>query len=136
METRTYIKNVKTSPKKLRFLLSNIKKIKPENALDYLFYTNKKSAKLLYKALKSAINNIKKSKNISNETIKFKLISVEEGRKLKRYRSRGRGAVKQYQRRNSHIKIILEAQEKKPNEPKIDISKDKKVKKIKYGTKS
>jgi large subunit ribosomal protein L22 len=131
MEVKAYIKNVKTSPKKLRFMIANIKKLSPDSALDYLFYTNKKSAKVFYKALKSAISNIKKVKDINENSIKFKQISIEEGQKLKRYRSGGRGGVKQFKRKYAHIKIILEGLEKIDKQIKsesLSKSKDDNVK--------
>jgi hypothetical protein len=80
----------------------------PYKALDHLYYTPKKSAKALYKAIKSAIDN---AKNISQdvENLKFKKLLVEEGRKLKRYRAGGRGTAKPILRRYAHIQVVLEA---------------------------
>lgn len=113
MEVRTYIKNVKISPKKLRFLLPAVKKLKPVEAIDYLFYTPKKGAKILYKAIQSALANAKNRLKTDENLLKFKLLTVEEGQKLKRFRPGGRGTVKPIVRRFSHIKIVLEANSKK-----------------------
>ncbi|MCX7880905.1 MAG: 50S ribosomal protein L22 [Patescibacteria group bacterium] len=113
MEAKAYIKNVKISPKKLRFLLPEVKKLKPLEALDYLFYTPKKGARILYQALKSAIDNAKKTLKIKEDLLKFKVLTVEEGQKLKRYQPGGRGTVKPIVKRMSHIKVILESEEKK-----------------------
>jgi len=136
MEIKAYIKNVKVTPKKLRFLIDGIKKMKPEDALNFLYYTNKKTARIFYKALKSALANTKTIPNIDNDSIKFKLIAIEEGQKLKRYMSGGRGGVKSYFKRFSHIKIVLEGLEKKlkENETKKLVNKVKISKK--HGTKS
>lgn len=111
MEAKAYIKNVKISPKKLRFLIDAVKKLDPYKALDHLYYTPTKSAKILYKAVKSAIDN---AKNISKdiEGLKFKKLLIEEGRKLKRFRAGGRGTAKPILRRFSHIKVILSADQK------------------------
>src|SRR3990167_3117053 len=108
MEAKAYIKNVKISPKKLRFLIDAVKKMDPYKALDHLYYTPTKSAKILYKAVKSAVDN---AKNISKdiENLKFKKLLIEEGRKLKRFRAGGRGTAKPILRRFSHIQVILEA---------------------------
>ena len=110
MEARAYIKNLKISPKKLRFLLPAIKKMTPAKSLEYLFYTPKKGARLFYKVIKSAINNAKQTMKINEDLLKFKLLTVEEGRGLKRYKPGGRGAAKPIRRDFSHIKIILEAE--------------------------
>ncbi|MCR4312671.1 MAG: uL22 family ribosomal protein, partial [Candidatus Roizmanbacteria bacterium] len=58
----------------------------------------------------------------------FKLLSVEQGQKLKRYKPGSRGNAKPINRRMSHIKIILEAKVEKKTEPKVEISKPKELK--------
>jgi len=111
MEIKAYIKNLKISPKKLRLLLPEIKKIGPSKSLTYLFYSPKKPARIFYKAIKSAIDSAKSVFKINEDLLKFKLLTVEEGRKLKRYQPGGRGTMKPFMRLSSHIKIILEAKE-------------------------
>ncbi|PIP15198.1 50S ribosomal protein L22 [Candidatus Roizmanbacteria bacterium CG22_combo_CG10-13_8_21_14_all_35_9] len=111
MESKTYLKNLKISPKKLRFLLPAVKKMKPAKSLDYLFYTNNKPAKVLYQVIKSAISNAKTLLKVSDDMLNFKLLTVEEGQKLKRSRPGGRGTAKPIIKRMSHIKIVLEASE-------------------------
>jgi large subunit ribosomal protein L22 len=107
MESRTYIKNVKISPKKLRFLVPAIKEHKPQESLDYLRYTRKKSAQVLYKAIHSALSNARSTLKVRDDMLKFKTLTIEEGMKLKRYRAGARGMVRPYLRRYSHIKIVL-----------------------------
>lgn len=106
-----YIKNVKLSPKKLRFLLDDVRKLSPARALAHLLYTQKKGARILYKAISSAIHNAKSTLKISDDLLQFKLLTIEEGQKLKRYRSGGRGTMKPFVRKFSHIKIILTARD-------------------------
>lgn len=118
MESKAYIKNIKISPKKLRFLLSDIKKYKPADALTYLLYTPKKGARLFYKAIKSAVSNAKAKLNASEDSLQFETLVVEEGQKLKRYQAGGRGVVKPFVRRYAHIKIVLTAQSKEKLETK------------------
>ncbi len=108
MESRAYIKNIKISPKKLRLILPEIKKLSPAEALERLFYTPKKSAKIFYKAIKSAVDNAKLTLKTAEKELKFKLLTVEEGRKLKRYQAGGRGTAKPIMKRYAHIKIVLE----------------------------
>jgi large subunit ribosomal protein L22 len=148
MEFKAYIKNVKISPKKLRFFLPAIKKLTPKESLDYLFYVPNKAAKILYKAIKSAIDNAKNISKTREDLLKFKLLAVEEGLKLKRYRPGGRGTVKPFERRYSHIKIVLEDSsligEKKQEvqsklvpleQKKVKNTSNKNKKNIKVGTK-
>lgn len=112
MESITYLKNIKVTPKKLRFLLPNIKGKSPSMALEFLMYTPKKPARLLYQAIKSAITNAKNSLKVSDDLLKFKALMVDQGNKLKRFNPGGRGTVKPYSKEFSHIKIVIVAKEK------------------------
>jgi len=110
VESQAYIKNLKISPKKLRFLLPEIKKLRPSEALEKLFYIPKKSAKIFYQAIKSAVSNAKTTLKTGEEMLKFKLLTIEEGRKLKRFQPGARGMVKPILKRYAHIRIVLEAE--------------------------
>ena len=142
MESKTVIKNVRISPKKLRLILGEVKKLKPYQALDYLYYTPKKGAKILYQAIKSAINNAKNYLKVEENLLKFKVLAVDEGIKLKRYRPGGRGTIKPYKKRFSRIKIVLvkEENEEKEEKEKVKIkekeAKDKEIPLLKTKVKS
>ncbi len=109
MESQTYIKNIRISAKKLRFMTGDIKKRNPVDALHHLNYMPKRGARLIYKAIKSAISNAKVKLKVGDDLLRFKLLTIEQGRKLKRYRAGGRGTAKPFQRQSAHIKIILVA---------------------------
>lgn len=127
MESKTYLKNLRASPKKLRFFLPEIKKRNPANALDYLYYAPQKAAKVMYKALKSALSNAKNTLKVNEDLLEWKLFTVEEGYKLKRYKPGGRGTPKPFKIRFSHIKIILGAKElpAKVKQEEIKVKKTK-----------
>jgi large subunit ribosomal protein L22 len=120
MENTTYIKYIRTSPKKLRFLIDGIKKMKPTVALRTLFYSNKKSSKILYKTIKSAVNNAKRALKIDENLLEFKILTVEEGPAMKRSKAGGRGNVRIIKRRSSHVKIILHIKEGSPSVPVVE----------------
>ena len=122
MEATAYFKNVHISPKKLRFLLPDIKKMSPSASLQYLMYSPKKGAKVLHKVIKSVIDNAKSTLKIDENLLKFKLFTVEQGNALKRYRPGGRGTAKPYKKRYSHIKVVLYA-DKVVAAPKAKIEK-------------
>ncbi len=107
MESKTNIKFVRTSPKKLRFIIDSIKKMNPVDALKILRYDNKRSSAVLYKVIHSAIANAKASLNTDENLLKFKILEVSEGPVIKRSRAGGRGNVRMFRRRSSHIQIIL-----------------------------
>lgn len=125
MESITYLKNVKSTPKKLRLYLNQIKKLSPQDALDYLMYSTNKQSKLYYKALHSAIANATNTLKVSPDMLQFKLFTVEEGQKLRRYQAGSRGSAKPILKRFSHIKIILtEKATEKKELPVQDVKKE------------
>jgi len=145
MESKAYFINLPVSPKKARFYLPAIKKLKPINSLDFLYYERTDAAGILYKAIKSAISSARQLLKVDDNLLNFKLLSVEQGQKLKRFRPGSRGNAKPINRRMSHVKIILEASkvvdkskaqssnvksnpksEKKNKAPKLKIEKVKK----------
>lgn len=107
MEVKAYIKNLDISPKKLRFVAEEVRKLSPQEAMEKLFYSPKRAAKILRKAIKSAVDNAVNTFKLKPDLLKFKLLAIEQGSSLKRYRPGGRGTIKPYKRRRSHIKIIL-----------------------------
>ena len=127
MESLTYFKNVKITPKKLRMIRDNIAKMTPQDALDHLNYMTLKSAKLLYISVHSAVANATSTLKVSPDVLKFKLLTIEEGRKLKRFRAGSRGMAKPLAKRYSHIKIILEAVEVAKPKPKKLVEAPKKA---------
>ncbi len=106
-EFQVYIKNVKISPKKLRFLLKEMKKQSPVQAVHTLMYTQKKGAVFLRKAISSALSNAKNTMNIDAGLLQFKSVAVEEGLRLKRFRAGSKGMAKPYKHEYSHIKMVL-----------------------------
>ncbi|MDO8741901.1 MAG: uL22 family ribosomal protein [Candidatus Roizmanbacteria bacterium] len=128
MESKAYFINLPVSPKKVRFYLPAIKKLKPINSLDYLYYERTDAAGILYKAIKSAISNARQLLKVEDNLLNFKLLTVEQGQKLKRFRPGSRGNAKPINRRMSHIKIILEAKAEKKVESKIEKKETKELK--------
>lgn len=109
METKAYFVNLPVSPKKARFYLPAIKKLTPIESLEFLMYEATDASVILYKAIKSAISSARQILKVEDNLLNFKLLSVEQGQKLKRFRPGSRGNAKPINRRMSHVKIILEA---------------------------
>ena len=128
MESLSYFKNIRVSPKKMRFMLVEIKKLQPQEALDYLMYSPRRTAKVYYKAIRSAIENAKNTLKVSPDVLQFKLLTIEQGPALKRYQPGGRGTVRPIKKRFSHIKIILSAGKEEKNTTEEKVVSQKKVK--------
>lgn len=124
MEHKTVIKFVKTSPKKLRFILDDVKKLGPARALAALKYEDQKVSLILYKAIKSAIDSAKKTLNVEENLLKFKILEVSQGPAFRRSREGGRGTAKPFKRRTAHIQIVLSAEGPVIGTPEKKIKKE------------
>lgn len=105
MEITQTQKNVNHSPRKMRLVTDMIRGLTPLQALQDLRFVNKAAAPDLAKAIKTALANAKQLGVV--EGVMFKKLEINEGVKMKRYRSAARGRVKPYVKRTSHIKIVL-----------------------------
>jgi large subunit ribosomal protein L22 len=134
MEVRAIQKNVKMSPKKLRFVADVARKMKPMDAIEKLPFIGKKAAEPIILVIKSALANAK-NKEIDAASLVFKELQINEGPRLKRGRPVSRGRWHPYKRRMSHIRVILETKEikkEKTGEPegKIEATKDSSKKSV------
>ena len=135
MEATVYLKNIHISPKKLRMVVDDIRTLGPNESLDYLFYSPKKGARILYKAIKSAIDNAKYTLKVSADLLKFRLLTVEQGNALKRFRPGGRGTAKPYKKKYAHLKIALVSTQvkktpDKQEQKKVETAGDKDTKPV------
>jgi large subunit ribosomal protein L22 len=107
-------KNIMISPRKLRLLADNIRKLSPAEALVRLKFTNTKSARVMIKALQNVIADAKNNFNLDTNTLKFDLLKVDEGIRIKRmdkaHGSRfARGLI---QKRHSRLVIHVKGNQK------------------------
>ena len=113
MEVRASAKNLRVSPQKLLLVTSEIKKMRPQDAISTLDFIPKKPALLIKKAIKSAIANAKNNLGLDEQSLTFKEIVVGKGSVFKRYRPIARGQAHPILKRTSHLTIVLEGQEAK-----------------------
>lgn len=107
MEAKASVTDVHSTPKKLRILLTDIKKMTPVKAMDHLLYSPKKSANILYKVIKSAVDNAKATLQIDANLLEFKLLKVDQGHALRRYNPGSRGNAKPYRKQFAHINVVV-----------------------------
>jgi large subunit ribosomal protein L22 len=112
MEAKASVTDVHSTPKKLRTLLTDIKKMSPVKAMDLLLYSPKKSATILYKVIKSAVDNAKATLQIDANLLEFKLLKVDQGHSLRRYNPGSRGNAKPYRKQFAHISVVVGISEK------------------------
>ncbi len=102
---------VRISPIKVRRVVHLIKHKNVEEALNILHFTPKRAARVLEKALRSAVANFyekEEGAKVAAREIFIKNVYVDNGPMLRRFRPMSMGRVGRIRRRTSHITIILE----------------------------
>lgn len=100
--------NLKISPRKLRLLANDVKKLAPTEVVTKLKFVNSNASRIFLTILKNAIATAK-NKNFLVDSLKFHEVRVDEGSKTKRMdKSHGsrfaRGVI---MKRHSRLLIIL-----------------------------
>lgn len=111
MHIQAYQKYVREAPRKLRLVADFVNHWPVEKALTHLKLVNKRAAKTIVKVLTQAKANAIASK-LNQSALTIKSIEIEVGPTLKRFRPVSRGRAHAIAKRVSHIKIIVEDQEK------------------------
>jgi len=104
------LRNVPTSPRKMRLVADLIRGMDVEPALSMLHHTSKEAAGRVYKLLRSAIANWEvknEGKRIEDNELYIKEISVDSGRMLKRIRPAPQGRAHRIRKRSNHVTLIL-----------------------------
>jgi large subunit ribosomal protein L22 len=112
MEFTAKLNYVRVSPQKARLVLDLIKGRRVEEALDTLRYTKKGIAPAIYKLLRSAVENAnyvsaEKSLDVDLDRLYVKQAFANDGPRMKRIRPAPMGRAYRYQRRISHLNIVL-----------------------------
>lgn len=105
---KAYVKNVRISPKKLRVIAEIVRGKNAKDALDILKFMPKKGAKIMHKALASAVANATHNDGADKENLKIYSVSVLEGVVYKRGHAVGRGRYHRLLKRTSNVSIELE----------------------------
>jgi large subunit ribosomal protein L22 len=127
MEAVAKLKNVPTSPRKMRMVADLIRGQKVNKALSLLKYEPKEGAARLEKLLLSAISNWQnKNEDVRLEEadLYIKTITVDGGRMLKRYRPAPQGRAHRIRKRSNHVTIVIDSHFTPEVEKDVEESKD------------
>jgi large subunit ribosomal protein L22 len=112
MEFRAEMRYLRVSPQKARLVLELIKGRKVEEARNTLLFTKKRVAEHVGKLLQSALDNAnylstEKNLDIELDNLYVKSAIANDGPRMKRIRPAPQGRAFRYQRRISHIVLVL-----------------------------
>jgi large subunit ribosomal protein L22 len=104
------LRNVPTSPRKMRLVADLVRGMDVEQALAVLQHTSKEAAGRVYKLLRSAIANWEvknEGSRVEDNRLFIKEISVDGGRMLKRIQPAPQGRAHRIRKRSNHVTLIL-----------------------------
>lgn len=107
METSATIKYVRVSPKKVKEVSMLMHGLPVQAALDRLTFLNTKVARVLYKAIQSAVSNAVNNSKLDRSQLRIKTISVGKGPFFKRWNPVARGMAHQIKKRTTHISVKI-----------------------------
>jgi large subunit ribosomal protein L22 len=112
MEAVAKLKNVPTSPRKMRMVADLIRGQKVNRALSLLKYEPKEGAARLEKLLLSAISNWQNTNEdvrLEEADLYIKSITVDGGKILKRFRPAPQGRAHRIRKRSNHVTLIIDS---------------------------
>ncbi len=104
------LRNVPTSPRKMRLVADLVRGMDAEQALHVLQHTQKEAAGHVYKLLRSAIANWEvknEGARIEDNQLYIKTITVDGGRMLKRIQPAPQGRAHRIRKRSNHVTLVL-----------------------------
>jgi len=112
MEARATSKYIRVSPQKARLVVDLIRGKSAGEAINILRFTKKGVSREVEKVLHSAIANAEqKAENADVDRLVVSEAFVNEGPRVKRIRPAPMGRAYRYQRRMSHITVVVEERE-------------------------
>ena len=120
---KVYLKSIRVSPKKLNLIISPIRGLNVEKALNYLSFSQKRISDQIKKALQSAIANAENNHQLDVDKLYVHEASVGKGLVMKRFKPRAKGRGVRILKPFSNLTIKLKE--------KSDVKEIKKKEKIK-----
>jgi large subunit ribosomal protein L22 len=129
MKTTAKLNNLRIAPRKVRLVADVIRGKKAGQARDILTFSIKGASGPILKLLNSAIANARNNFQLDENNLFVKKITIDEGRKLKRWMPRARGSASEITKRSSRITLVLEEinptkESKKPKSSKRKVQKE------------
>jgi len=109
---KAILKNVPTSPRKMRYVVDMIRGVDVEKALNILKFSTKHPAREVEKLLLSATNNWKEKNqglNPEDSGLFVKEVFVDGGTMLKRWLPAPQGRAYRKRKRSNHVTLIVDS---------------------------
>jgi large subunit ribosomal protein L22 len=117
MAVQAIAKGVRMSPRKVAVVAALVRGRSVEDALTILSHTPRRSALPVQKVIASAKANADHNHGLKPATLMITEISVSPGPRLKRYRPAAHGRALPFQRRTSHIRVVVDGEKREVRKP-------------------
>ena len=107
MEAKAKLMGVRLSPQKAKLVVDLVRGKSVSEALDILAFTNKSSAPVVAKLIKSAAANAVNNQKMDEASLFIKEIWVCPGKTLKRFMPKAKGSASRILKRTSHIDVVV-----------------------------
>lgn len=117
MNVTAVAKGVRMSPRKVGIVAQLVRGRSVADALTILEHTPRRAASPVIKAIQSAKANADHNHNLKPDTLQIITISVTPGPRFKRYRPAAHGRALPFQRKTSHIHVVVSGDVRAPKKP-------------------
>lgn len=117
MSVMAIAKSVRISPRKISPVASLVRGRSVNDALVILTHTPRNAAIPVEKVIKSARANAEHNHNYKPDTLRIVEISVTPGPRSKRFRPVSRGMAHPYQKRTTHIRVVVDGEVRAAKKP-------------------
>lgn len=117
MSVKAIARGVSMSPRKVGVVAALVRGRTVADAVVILQHTPRRAALPVKKVIESARANAEQNHNYKPDTLVIESISVTPGPSLKRYRPAAHGRANPFQRRTSHITVVVEGEQRAARKP-------------------
>lgn len=117
MAVKAIARGVRMSPRKVGVVVSLVRGRTVADALTILSHTPRRAALPVIKAIESAKANADHNHSIKPDTLNIVAITVTPGPRIKRFRPAAHGRALPFQRRTSHITVIVDGEARVAKKP-------------------
>jgi large subunit ribosomal protein L22 len=108
MEVKAKLRNSRVGSQKARIVADMVRGKDVNQALKMLAFMPQKPAGLIKKLIESCVANAEQKKTVDVDTLYVKLLWVDMGPSLNRFRPRAQGRATPIKRKSSHITVVLD----------------------------
>jgi len=115
--TRAMAKGVRIAPRKISLVASLVRGRTVADALTILEHTPKRAARPVAKVIASAKANAVNTHGIDGNSLIIETLQVTAGPRLKRFKPAAMGRALPYQKKTTHITVVVTGDEKPKKKP-------------------